>query len=299
MSKSHAKLTLEIRTVKHLTYRLGISEEELRSVAEQVDTLYQSWEEPKKNGKMRQITAPKKRLKDIQKAIKRLLMEIDISDCAHGGIKNHSPITNALHHTGKKWLFWLDFKDFFPNISHHQIYTMFRHDLNCSPDVSSLLTKLCTYNGQLPQGTPTSPYLTNIICRCLDKRLKGLANKFQIKYTRYCDDLCFSGNTIPLIFQEKIKQIILQHHFILNPDKEDTKGRHEPQIVTGLSTNQKRIRIPRKVRRDWRKEAHIFNKYEKDSLPAAISEKRDRSIKGKKAYLEYVRKIGEQNRPNN
>lgn len=288
MPKSYSKISLDIRTPKHLALRLSIPLAELKEVALQVESLYDSWEISKKSGGSREISSPKPRLKRIQRAVHELLLEIRVHNCAHCGIKARSNLSNANLHCGKRYLFNLDFKNFFPSISNHRVYHLFRHELNCSPEVSYLLTRISTLSSQVPQGAPMSMDIANLVCRRLDTRLEGLAKRYKITYTRHCDDLSFSGIAIPEVFIAKVKEIISQIGFGLNPEKESLCGQHQPQIVTGLSVNRKRPHVPRKTSRQWRKEKHVFDKYESKTLPTVLQLKRFQQIQGKTNYLNYI-----------
>lgn len=283
--------TLRIRTPKHLAFRLDTSVEELQKVANKVEALYlPPIKQKKKSGDFRELSRPKLRLKRIQKTIHRLLTKITPHKCAHCGIKERSNLTNSRIHAGKKWVFSLDFKNFFPSISHHLVYHMFRHELDCSPEVSRFLTRICTINGEVPQGGSMSNDIANLVCRSLDNRLYGLSVQYGIDYTRYCDDLSFSGDCIPKSFIKKIKKIVSQCGFRLNVNKEFLLGKHQAQIVTGISVNQKRPCVPRRVRRQWRKEQYLFEKYESKRLPEDHKEKKALQIQGRKNYLDYVNK---------
>lgn len=288
MPRPYSKKQLNIRSLKHLAIRLGISIKELREMAEQAETHYKTWREPKKNGGFRKIPAPTRRLKRIQRAIHKLLMEIELPNCVQYGRIGRSNLTNARVHSGKKWVYSLGFRAFFPSISHHLVYNVFRHELNCTRVVSNILTRLCTFQGQVPQGGSMSTDIANIVCRKLDMRLENLGSCYEIEYTRYCDDLNFSGHLIPLSFRKKVNGIIGQCSFSLNPNKESLCGRHEAQLVTGLTVNPKRPHVPRKTRREWRKEKHIFEKYEAGSLSETERLDRQQRLRGKAAYLNYV-----------
>lgn len=288
MPEPYSKTSLDIRTLEHLVLRLHIPLDKLQEVATKAESLYSFDSEPKENGGYREISEPKFRLKKIQQAIHKLLQEIKLSDYAHCGIKRRSNLTNARIHSGKGWLLSLDFKNFFPNISHHRIYHLFRHELNCTPEVASLLTRLCTVKGQVPQGGSMSTDIANLVCRRLDARLKGLAGAFQLDYTRHCDDLHFSGDAIPEEFIRQAKEIISQTTFRLNPEKESLRGKHQPQIVTGLTVNRKRPRVTRETRRQWRAEKYIFEKHESKVLPEERRLEKQRKILGRTAYLNYI-----------
>ncbi|MBN1843874.1 MAG: RNA-directed DNA polymerase [Deltaproteobacteria bacterium] len=291
MPDPYSKKTLAIRTLKHLVFRLHSSVDELQKVAAEAEVSYSFWQKKKKNGKLRQISAPNPRLKRIQVSIHNLLKEIELPSCVHCGVKGRSNLTNAKMHAGHEWVLSLDFKEFFPSISHHLVYHTFRHELDCSPPVASILTRLSTLLAQVPQGGPMSTDIANLVCRRLDRRLLGLADRYGLKYTRYCDDLCFSGYCVPDSFKGTLKEIVGQCSFSLNPDKESLCGKHQPQIVTGLTVNHKRLCVPRKTRRAWRKDRHLFFKYEAEQLPEKIRSKQEQRHEGRHAYLVYVNQV--------
>lgn len=288
MKKSSPKKQLNIQSLKLLAQELHTPLELLLEVAEEINSLYSVWEEPKPNGKFRTISSPKKKLKKIQKAIHNLLITIEPMDCWHCGIKNRSNVINAKVHSGQKWLLSYDFKDFFPSISYKMVFDMFRHKLNCSPPVAKILTRLSTFQKQVPQGAPMSMDIANLVCRPMDIALKFLAKKNHLNYTRYCDDIFFLGNHISDAFIDKAKKIIAQYPFTLNSDKELLRGNHEPQIVTGLSVNKKRPHFPRGKRREWRKEKFFCEKYDFKNLPEEAQIKRKQQFAGRDSYITYI-----------
>lgn len=165
---------------------------------------------------------------------------------------------------------------------------MFSHELNCSARVANILTRLSTFQNKVPQGAPMSTDIANLVCRNIDIRLDCLAKKYKLSYTRYCDDIYFSGKHISDSFIEMVKNIIAQSPFTLNSDKEFLRGKHQPQIVTGLSVNKKRPHFPRKTKREWRREKYLFEKYDIKSLPKAEQIKRQQQFAGRDSYLYYI-----------
>jgi RNA-directed DNA polymerase len=286
--KPFLKRTLGINTLAHLSHRLGFPVDELQRVASQAEDQYIFRKVPKKNGGFRTISNPRYRLKQIQESIHNLLKEVALQDSAHGGVRSRSNVSNARPHCKQRCLLNLDLKNFFPSISHYKVYELFHRKLTCSPAVAQLLTKLTTVNRQVPQGGPMSTDLANLVMRKTDERLEGLSRKYGINYTRFVDDMSFSGNTIPNAFISVAKEIISQSGFHLNPDKESMKTTGEAKQVTGLSVNRAKPNVPRKKRREVRKEAHIFEKYEKEQLGEFACNKKEQQIRGKLAYVNYV-----------
>jgi len=287
----YSKKRLNINLLKHLSYRLVIPLIELKHIAENVEPLYKFYKEPKKNGGFRGISNPTPRLKKIQKAIHKLLTEIKISDSAHGGIKGRSNLTNAQCHCNQRFLLNLDFKNFFPSISHYKVYELFHKTLGCSSEVAKVLTRLTTVRGQVPQGGSMSTDIANLVMGEIDKRLEGLSKKYDINYTRFVDDMSFSGKTIPDKFISTAKQIISQSSFDLNSEKEHLSDGSMPKVITGLSVNRKKPTVPRHVKRAIRKEAYLFSKYESNNLSAADKMSREKQIQGKLSYVNYITEI--------
>jgi RNA-directed DNA polymerase len=191
-------------------------------------------------------------------------------------------------HCNQKLLLNLDLKSFFPSISHYKVFELFHKKLGCSEPVASLLTKLSTIKGQVPQGGPMSTDLANLVFRDTDLRLEGLAKQFGINFTRYVDDLSFSGKDIPLNFINLAKQIIDQSGFVLNPEKEIFSDSSMPKVVTGLSVGRKRPNVPRHIRREVRKQAYLFQKYEAQILTEDEGFSRAQQIRGKISYINYI-----------
>jgi len=286
--KSYSKKRLSIRRLRDLSYRLDLPLKLLEKTAENTEKYYLVWYKKKPNGDRRELCKVKRPLRDIQKAIHRLLREVYLPESVHGGVKGKSHITNASVHCRKRSLLNLDLKKYFPSISHHRVYGLFRNELNCSPDVSRLLTKLCTLNGSVPQGASTSTDIANLVFRKTDYRLDGLAAKHGLAKSRYVDDISFSGDEISQSLLKLIQSIIKDSGFKLNHEKEHRTGRHERQVVTGLLIKYKRPRVPREKKRQWRKERHIFDKYESKTSSEENRVKKIFQIDGRSNYLESI-----------
>jgi len=130
--------------------------------------------------------------------------------------------------------------------------------------------------------------IANLVLRDTDERLERLSAKYNINYTRFVDDISFSGKAIPDAFIALAKKVILQSGFQLNTDKESLIGNGATKQVTGLFVNRRKPNVPRRNRREVRKEAYLFGKYGKNQLEESIYTKRDQQIKGKLAYIDYI-----------
>ncbi len=201
---------------------------------------YQIFFIPKKSGKWRKIEAPCDRLKLIQKWIKNEILEkLIISDYAKGFKKECSIFQNAVEHINQELVINVDIQDFFPSIKYPEVYKVFFY-AGYTKQVSYLLAKLCTNNNDvLPQGAPTSPILSNIICYKLDSRLSALVKKIGGKYSRYADDITISGKKSIKSVLPLIKKIIEDEGYTVNEDKVRLQYKNGRQSVTGLTVNSK------------------------------------------------------------
>ncbi|MCP4991150.1 MAG: hypothetical protein GY928_35380 [Colwellia sp.] len=155
---------LNICDVKHLCKHLGTNITELDSVCKEIEKYYRQSTRNIK-GKIRQISTPKDRLREILDRLQVLLQRVCLPDCIHGGRKGYSYISNALPHIRKPVVLNLDLKDFFPNLTNKRIYNLFLKRLGCTAGISSYLTKLTTLNGSLPQGSPRKRRLKSVESR--------------------------------------------------------------------------------------------------------------------------------------
>ena len=242
---------------------------------------YRTFHIPKRDGSQREICAPTMQLKRVQRNILwHILSEVPTHDAAHGFVPGRSIVTNAAQHQGREYLIKFDLKDFFPTFHIYRVMGLFSqlgYDMDegffraedSNRAIAPMLARLTTYGEDpqtwqkrfLPQGAPTSPMIANLICRGLDARLDGLAQKLGGTYTRYADDLTFSFDDKPDSgigrFRWWVDQICHQEGFVLRRDKFRVIRPSQRQMVTGLVVNEKdALRIPRKQRRQFRAIIH-------------------------------------------
>ena len=180
----------------------------------------------------RTINPPKERLKIIQKRINAYLVEhIQMPKYAFGGIKGKDNIFNARMHKGQKYIFQTDLKDFFPNITHKMVYAMFVRN-GFSPDVASLLTKLTTYKGHLPQGAPTSTTIANLVFVPAGLEILTIAEREGLRFTTFVDDVTISSQRDFKSVVPEIMDIIESHDFKINKGK--TTYKSDITDVTGV-----------------------------------------------------------------
>lgn len=242
---------LAIKSLKHLYYLLQTSKKELEEILDNLDNFYQPYQKPKKkkdgtirtkNGivETRKICPSIGRLKEIQNRIKtQILRKYEFQHFVHGGVKGKDNISNANVHKGNKYFFTTDLKDFFPSINNRVVYQTFIKN-SFSADASSVLTKLITYQGNVPQGIPTSTYITNITALPLDYDLVKLCNENEIKYTRFVDDLSFSSKKDFQKLTEQIIETIKKHKYKINDRK--TLYKIGPTEITGVEVRNNVIK---------------------------------------------------------
>ncbi|WP_058912537.1 reverse transcriptase family protein [Entomohabitans teleogrylli] len=247
-----------------LASAMGISLNELRflcfqKAVSQVNH-YRHFAIAKKTGGERHISAPMPRLKRAQYwLLENVLQRVAVHEAAHGFVAGRSILSNALPHVNKAVVVNLDMENFFPTISYRRVKGVFRH-LGYSEQIATEMALLTTEpevecvtlddekwfvrQGErfLPQGAPTSPALSNILCRRLDSRLNAMAQKLGFTYTRYADDVTFScagrdGNVQQLLW--RCKQIIQDEGFRVHPAKTRVMRKPQKQEVTGVVVNEK------------------------------------------------------------
>ncbi|MCU6793729.1 retron St85 family RNA-directed DNA polymerase [Paenibacillus sp. WQ 127069] len=224
------------------------------------EKLYKEIEIPKKTGGFRTLSVPIEGLKYIQRWIlENILNNIPVSSSAMGFVKGKSIVDNAIKHVNKECVINYDIKNFFPTIKRKDIFRIFKY-YGYTNEVSYLLSKICTYNDSLPQGAPTSPYLSNIHCLRLDKRFLKFSNKIDGEYSRYADDITISGSKKITSYSKVIEKIIEDEGFIVNEKKTRYQKQIGRQIVTGLIVN-KHVSVPIQRKRYLRQQIYYCKRY--------------------------------------
>jgi len=244
------------------------------------DDKYSEFSIPKKNGDLRKIKKPVDRLKHLQRRLADLLNNCLEEICeqhakqdklSHGFRKKRSIITNANRHRGHRYVFNIDLNDFFPSINFGRVYGFFiKNNLfQLDSKVATIIAQIACHNNELPQGSPCSPVISNLIGHHLDIILSALAAKGKCTYTRYADDLTFSTNRSdfsPLIAKKdsendvwtagrKLREEIRRAGFSINESKTSMQFNTSRQIVTGLVVNKK-VNIKREYYRLTRSMCH-------------------------------------------
>lgn len=247
--------------IEHLSKLLGIEREHLNSMINASSSFYRTFKIPKRRGDFRTIKAPYPSLLQCQSWIyKNILLNNNAHKCAHGFNPGKSIFSNAKNHLAAKAILRIDLENFFPSIPINWVINFFSR-LGYNNSVSFYLASLCCCDGALVQGAPTSPYLTNLLLTHLDERLLRLSKKYNLKYSRYADDLTFSGSYIPHDFINIVTEIIDSAHLKVNQAKTRLKIGDGQKIVTGLSVGGAEIRLPRKTKRQLKKEIFYIRKF--------------------------------------
>ena len=216
------------------------------------ENLYKTFCVPKKKGGNRIISAPNIKLKKIQSKLAYVLQLIyEPKVCAFGFVKKRNIVDNAKRHTKKQEILNIDLKDFFTQFHFGRVRGMLMaKPYNLGKEAATTIAQIACHNGILPQGAPTSPILTNMLCVPLDNSLMLFAKKHGLTYTRYADDLTFSSYKAclfeeivfkadgKLILCEELQKIFEKHNIIVNKNKITLRNRFTRQETTGIIVNR-------------------------------------------------------------
>lgn len=241
-----AKL-LKVEYGRHLTYHLYRTNQEKR---------YQTFNIKKKTGGYRTIMAPATHIKTIQHKLLNVLTAVYVAKpSVHGFVPGRSILTNARPHIRRRYVLNVDLKDSFPSINFGRVRGLFMAaPYGLPPAVATVIAQICCHNNQLPQGAPTSPIISNMICAKMDSQLQRLAKESVCYYSRYADDLTISTRQVSFPEEiairkndgeksiarvgRKLEKILLLNGFEINHEKTRLHTRSDRQEVTGLVTNE-------------------------------------------------------------
>lgn len=290
-----------------------------------IENCYTTFEIKKKNGNTRTIDAPEDKLKYIQKRLVELLWanqvkvwkkqpisfehniaqkkleyseKYRVPNMSHGFEVNKSIITNAQIHRNKKYVLNIDLKDFFPSLHFGRVRGFFQkdNDFKVSKEVATLIAQLTCYKGTLPQGAPSSPLISNLICKIMDFRILKISKKYKLDYTRYVDDLTFSTNNATFIskYEEFVNILnieIVKAGFEINQKKTRLQIEDSRQVVTGLIVNKK-INVPKEYHRNTRAMAYSLyrtGEFEINGQKGTVPQ-----LNGRFAYINQLDKYNNQ-----
>jgi RNA-directed DNA polymerase len=295
-----AKLELPIATLRWLAFHTDVA----------TRSHYVRFEVPKRSGGIRILSAPHKKLKAAQRWIlANVVSRMPPTEAAHGFVPGRGIVSNASPHVGKAVIVNFDLESFFPSITFPRIRAVFER-CGYSGSVATILALLCTesprvtatYAGSsyevatgpraLPQGAPTSPALSNQVARKLDRRLLGVAAKLGLAYTRYADDLTFSGGDDLAgkmgWLVAKVRHIAVEEGFRVNEKKTRILRRSTAQTVTGIVVNEK----PSVARSELRRLRAILHRAKTEGLDAQNRDGRPNFrayVTGKIAFVAMIR----------
>lgn len=307
-----------IFSTSHLSMLMGIELHTMNYILKNRRSQYKNYEIKKRKGGTRQISSPHATLKNIQQWInKNILQVIPIHEEAYGFCQKKSIVDNAQKHISSDYIFNVDLLKFFDTITEERVFGIFQ-SFGYHPNLAVDLAKLCTsYLNQdyvdsfdnvcrdkfkkivnkavLPQGAPTSPTLSNIIARRLDKRLLGYALNNNLQYSRYADDITFSGIGEKSLKMSVISKIIQEEGFEINKSKIRYFGKSSNKhMVTGLIVSDK-IRIPKKFKKEVERHLYFCIKYGVESHIKSLEERTgykkgyfNEWIKGKICFINMV-----------
>lgn len=268
-----------------------------------VDSYYTEFEIPKKSGDPRRICAPTGDLKGVQRQLADALWEHQKSVYVELGIKPNishafeegkSIITNAKIHRNKRLVVNVDLKNFFDSIHIGRVCGFFEKNKHFAlpHEAAVTIAQLACYKGKLPQGAPTSPIITNLICQVLDIHLLSLSKRYRLDYTRYADDMTFSTNDKTFLgkwdsFYVELGKKVIKAGFSINEKKTRITFRDFKQVVTGLVVNKK-ISVDHAYYRKVRAMAHSL--YTNGSYSIDGIEGNVRQLEGRFAFIDQIEK---------
>ncbi|MFN0263953.1 trypsin-like peptidase domain-containing protein [Tepidamorphus sp. 3E244] len=298
---------------KTLLAHLDISPAELKKIWWYRRKMYRQFSIAKGPGKTRMIYAPDRRLKILQRKLAPLLGQIyRIRNPVHGFVLDRSVKTNAEAHGARRFVLNLDLQDFFPTITENRIVGLLT-SVGLERRVAEIVARLACYEGHLPQGAPTSPVLSNMICYRLDTELLRIAKSARAIYTRYADDITFSGYQPPVplfevgppavgkfspdLLAATLRAAVQGNGFTINPHKLHYADRNSRRIVTGVKINSG-LNVDRRYVRDIRAKLNSIEKHGLKASQATYASKGGKGdigshIRGKIAYVAHLKGLAD------
>ncbi len=228
-----------------------------KDLGRRFDDLYTTYELPKKSGGTRTISAPAPHLKMAQRALLQLLYREKLSKAAVGFVPGKSIRDNARHHIGQGIVVNADIKGFFPSTTYKQVYGLSRRlaGEKLSPMAARLFSEICCHDGHLATGAPTSPAASNLILKTLDEALLKISTKLGVSYSRYADDVTFSGDSAAVWMLKPLTSHLEKLGYELDPKKTNIFRKGRRQSVTGAVVNEK-VTLARPLRKKLRAAVH-------------------------------------------
>lgn len=281
----HTKKLPIIYDQQHFYQLVGYAEAYVIAISNQSKSFYKEYSIPKKRGGVRKIYEPYPSLKEIQTWILKQILTPAVNEFVSPVAKAYMPKSNVRHnarfHRGQKYVVCLDLTDFFGSIHFSQVFSIFKN-MGYSRPLAVLLSNLCIMKNTLPQGAPTSPMLSNMVFKYYDDKIFEYCKERKIRYTRYADDLTFSGDFNCKKVILFVSRLLSNTTFTLNKSKTKIISNGNRQEVTGVVVNKK-LQASSTYRKRIRQEVYYIIKFGINKHIEAIGWKRS-----KIEYLHYL-----------
>lgn len=194
--------------------------------------------------KSRSVQTPKEELRAVHERILKLLQKVTPPAYAHASIKRKSYRSNAQVHEGSREIATFDLKSFYPSTKSYLVHNFFTQELKCAGDVASILTRLTTFEGSVPTGSPLSPMLALLSAKPMFDLLQDIATAENLLFTCYVDDMTFSGEKIPKNLERDVVQTVKKFGYKLSKHKTRIYKEKHKKIVTGTVISNRKISVP-------------------------------------------------------
>lgn len=249
-----------IYNLQHFVGLVGYKGEYIRRAAFGANEFYVEYKIKKKSNGYRLIKEPLPSLKEIQQWIlKNVLYLKNTSKYSKAYSPGNNLVDNLVYHTNNAFVLSIDIENFFPSIKFDSVEKIFKK-FGYSSAIANLFARLCCLDGKLPQGAPTSPYLSNLYLNDFDLKIFSFCREKRIRYTRYSDDLTFSGYFDPKDIISLVEKELTVLGLSINRQKVKLMGKNQRQIVTGVVVNDK-MQVPREIRNELRNIMYHIMKY--------------------------------------
>lgn len=277
----NASLLYKITTRKKLATVLNDSIGAIQGMIDPNVPHYHYWRKKKKDGSERDLCEPFKGLDKVQSRIAYLLQSIEMPDYVHAPVKGRNYVTNAAKHRGSRKFCLMDIEDFYPSCREEKVFHFFHKKMKCAPDVASILAALCCDKGSLPQGSPSSPFLSYWAYSEMWDEIYSIASSSGNIFTLYLDDLTISGEKLSGETVWEIKKQIHKHGLRLKTKKTRWSiGR--PVNVTGGIVAGSELRLPHKQYLKLQEAENDFKK------AGGNRKKKTNVLRGRKAQAQQV-----------
>ncbi|MDO5631629.1 MAG: reverse transcriptase family protein [Paracoccus sp. (in: a-proteobacteria)] len=271
-----------LRSKSKLARLLLVSPKKLKRLSNLEDG-YIKFQKPKKNGEMRDISAPIAPLKSTQARIAELLSRIAPPDYLFAPVEGRSYVDNAARHIGARSVRLLDIEDFFPNCTIYKVIWFFHSRMECSTDVAVMLARIVTSYGVLPQGSPCSPILAYFTYIDMWEEIDAQVAAAGCTLSVYADDLTVSGDTVPEALIWLLKQSLHRHGHRYAPHKERAR-RDRPSEVTGVILTRDGITAPNRQRQ----KIHAVRDVLRNTKSAEQTKRLEAQLSGRLAQLNQI-----------